>query len=40
MYEKKEMDIYCNECKCEQYKVSEWFIKLDKSNNKILALNN
>ena len=35
-----EMDIYCNECKCEQYKISEWFVKLNKSNNSLLALNN
>lgn len=35
-----EMDIYCNECKCEQYKVSEWFVNLNKSNNSLLALNN
>lgn len=34
-----EMDIYCNECKCEQYKISEWFVNLNKSNNSLLALN-
>ena len=33
-----EMDIYCNECKCEQYKVSAIHINC-KNNSSLLNLN-
>ena len=27
----KEMDLYCYDCKSEDYKISDWYIKQNKS---------
>jgi hypothetical protein len=32
----KEMDLYCYDCKEEDYKVSSWYIKQTKSFNKYI----